>query len=285
MTGVQAFFLPVGTSQRYCVYHPPQGRVRHLVLYIHPFAEEINKTRRMAALQARSLAAAGDAVLQMDLLGCGDSAGDFAEARWDAWLDDLQAAARWLQQQHAQGGSLWLWGLRAGCLLAADAARRMDTPCHLLFWQPSFADGSLQLQQFLRLRLAADMIAQPDPQARQTRGAMDALRQQLQAGEPLEIAGYTLSPRLADGLQHSRLLPAPSPGPVARRLVWLELASSATATLSPLGSRTLEQWRVAGWQVQGTAATGPAFWQSTEIEEAPALIDATLDALATEPTA
>lgn len=285
MSGMQAFFLPVGASQRYCIYHPPQGRVRYLVLYVHPFAEEINKTRRMAALQARRLAATGDAVLQMDLLGCGDSAGDFAEARWDAWLEDLQAAARWLQQQHPEGGALWLWGLRAGCLLAADAARCMDTPCHLLFWQPSFVDGALQLQQFLRLRLAADMIAQPDPQARQTRGAMDALHQQLQEGEPLDIAGYTLSPALADSLQHSRLLPAPSPGPMARRLVWLELTSSASSALSPLGNRTLEQWRAAGWHTQGAVATGPAFWQSAEIEEAPALIDVTLHALATEPAA
>lgn len=283
MTAMQAFFLPVGDSQRYCIYHPPQGALRHLVVYVHPFAEELNKTRRMAALQARRLAACGDAVLQIDLLGCGDSAGDFADASWQAWLDDVQAASRWLRQQHRlENAELWLWGLRAGSLLVADAARHMDTPCHLLFWQP-IADGALQLQQFLRLRLAADMLTQADPQARQARGAMDALRKSLQQGQSLEIAGYTLSPALAAGLQASRLSPAPARGPSARRLVWLESASGNAPGLSPAGSRTLEHWRDAGWHVHGAATAGPAFWQSAELEEAPALLDATVQALAQEP--
>src|SRR5687767_10614876 len=66
----EAMFLPVPHGgRRFCLFHTPQGAVRALVFYIHPFAEEMNKSRRMAALQARSLAEAGFAVLQLDLLG------------------------------------------------------------------------------------------------------------------------------------------------------------------------------------------------------------------------
>ena len=50
------------------------------------------------ASQARALAQAGYGVLQVDLLGCGDSTGDFADATWAAWLDDAQAAHRWLAE-------------------------------------------------------------------------------------------------------------------------------------------------------------------------------------------
>ena len=93
----QAFFLATGTGQRFCLFHPPQGATPlGRVLYLHPFAEELNSTRRVVAGQARVLAQAGYGVLQIDLLGCGDSAGDFADATWAAWLDDAQAAHRWL---------------------------------------------------------------------------------------------------------------------------------------------------------------------------------------------
>jgi alpha/beta superfamily hydrolase len=40
----------------------------------------MNKARRMAALQARALAALGYGVLLLDLHGCGDSSGDFGDS-------------------------------------------------------------------------------------------------------------------------------------------------------------------------------------------------------------
>ncbi len=52
----------------------------------------MNKSRRMAALQARAFAAMGFGVLQIDLFGCGDSSGDFSDARWDIWKQDLAIA-------------------------------------------------------------------------------------------------------------------------------------------------------------------------------------------------
>ena len=89
----EAFFLSVDggrLGQRFCLFHPAQGGVpKGCVLNIHPFAEEMNKSRRMAALQARALAKAGYAVLQIDLFGCGDSSGDFGDASWQDWVGDV----------------------------------------------------------------------------------------------------------------------------------------------------------------------------------------------------
>ncbi|MBN9422686.1 MAG: alpha/beta hydrolase, partial [Candidatus Accumulibacter sp.] len=118
----EAFFLPATSGQRYCLFHRPatEGAARGALVYVHPFAEEMNKSRRMAAVQARALAAAGYAVLQIDLHGCGDSSGDFADASWAGWLDDVELACAWLRARCA--APLWLWGLRSGCLLAAEAA-------------------------------------------------------------------------------------------------------------------------------------------------------------------
>ena len=309
----EAFFLPADgdrPGQRFCLFHPAQGDApKGSVLYVHPFAEEMNKSRRMAALQSRALAQAGYAVLQIDLLGCGDSSGDFGDATWQGWVGDVVQGCHWLQgRSHAPTVAnpdnalpLWLWGLRAGCLLAAEAASQLATRCNFLFWQPPPA-GKQLLQQFLRLKVAGDMLGG------QSKGVMEGMRQQLASGNPVEIAGYSLSAGLASGLEQAVLLPLPShldpqqrvlrapsagmcpeqetlpPPPVdtgqTLRLEWLELSTREDASFSPASAKTIAQWQQAGIDVRSHIVNGPAFWQTTEIEEAPALIAATMAALA-----
>ncbi len=105
------------------VLHPPGGTpCRGTVLYVQPFAEEMNKSRRMAALQARQLAGQGFAVLMPDPYGCGDSGDDFSNARGDIWRQGLVQGIHWLRQTYP--GPLALWGLRTGCLLVSDVFQR-----------------------------------------------------------------------------------------------------------------------------------------------------------------
>ena len=266
----QAFFLPSdgpAGGQRFCLYHPAQGEAaRSAIVYVHPFAEEMNKSRRMAALQSRAFAQAGHAVLQIDLLGCGDSSGDFGDARWTDWVNDIVQASHWLQSR-AQA-PLWLWGLRAGCLLAADAAHRLNKLSGLLFWQPA-TSGKLVLQLFLRLKTASDMLAGEAKQA------MQRMRARLAAGESVEVAGYHLAGALASSLEEAALAPATH----VPRLEWLELATRADAALSPASAAKLSQWQDARRVVRSQMVNGPSFWQTTEIEEAPALLDASVMAL------
>jgi exosortase A-associated hydrolase 2 len=94
------FFLPAGPRALFALHHEPTAPVRGAIVYVPPFGEEMNKSRRMAALQARALAAAGWHVLQIDLFGTGDSEGDFAEATWDAWLEDIATAVGFSSAQY-----------------------------------------------------------------------------------------------------------------------------------------------------------------------------------------
>lgn len=286
----KAFFLGPEAGidgQRFCIYHPPIGRtLAGWVVYVHPFAEEMNKSRHMAALQARALAHAGYGVLQIDLLGCGDSSGDFADATWHAWADDVVQACTWLarqgqtQTQTQTQAPLWLWGVRVGCLVAVEAAQRLSMPCNFLFWQPT-PSGKLALHQFLRLKLAADLLAG------QSKGAIDALRAQLAANTAIDVAGYRVAPALAAGLESTSLRPpveggirpASPTGPAACRVEWFEVQARAEPTIGPASMPALQAWRDAGFAVRSHAVNGPAFWQSTEIESAPKLIDATTSAL------
>ena len=247
------------------VHEPAAGALKGRILYVHPLAEEMNKSRRMAARQAQRLARAGWQVLVLDRLGCGDSDGDSSDMAWDAWQADVRAGLAWLRQQG--DGPLWLWGLRAGCLLAAEVAA--EGGCEgLLLWQPQ-ASGKLASQQFLRLRLAADMLGG------QAKGAMDALRQSLQAGVAVGVAGYRVSAALIDGLE-AAILREPPPG---LRVVWLELGAPG-AEPAPASQRLIEQWRQHGVPVHARVVPGPMFWQVTEIEDAPALWEATDQAMA-----
>ena len=268
---VEAFYLSMDgerRGRRFCLFHPPQsGAARAAFVYVHPFAEEMNKSRRMAALQARALSAAGCAVLQIDLLGCGDSDGDFADATWSDWIEDVVEAARWLRER--ADAPLWLWGLRAGCLLASEAATRIDAPSHCLFWQAP-SQGSTLLQQFLRLKAAGDMLEG------KSKGAVERSRAELDQGASVDVGGYRLAPALAAGLDAARLVPPPAPG----RLEWLELSSRAEPVLSAASQRTTEQWRDSGWEVRSRVLPGLAFWQTSEIEEVPGLVHASTHAWA-----
>jgi exosortase A-associated hydrolase 2 len=268
----QAFFLPTPGGARFCLFHPAQGPIhRGQILYLPPWAEELNCSRRVVAQQARTLAEAGYAVLQIDLLGCGDSTGEWADATWQAWLADARQALRWLQA--SSSGPLWLWGLRAGALLAAALAAEVATPCHLLLWQPVI-NGQHMLQQFLRLHQAGQWL-----------GTNPALRlppeQRLAHGETVEIAGYALSPALAQGLAAARLHPAHL---AAARLLWLEVAPAPSPLLSPAAEQQLPTWRAAGWEVSAQAVSGRSFWHATTTEDATLLQQATLRELATSVT-
>ncbi|RLA42511.1 MAG: hypothetical protein DRQ97_13905 [Gammaproteobacteria bacterium] len=77
----------------------------------------MNKARPMVNRQARLLAEQGYCVVVPDLYGTGDSSGDFGEADWARWCDDITATLHWIKSSGGQ--SVCLWGLRLGCLLAS----------------------------------------------------------------------------------------------------------------------------------------------------------------------
>lgn len=252
---------------RTCVYYAPStGRPLAAVLHVHAFAEEQNKARRMVARQARALAERGAAVLLLDLHGCGDSPGEFEEARWNTWVTDVCAAADWLHQRTA--APTWLWGLRAGCLLASEVASIVEPCAGLLLWQPP-SSGRALAQQFLRMKLAAGMLGGNG------KGGSAELRAELQSNGHVEVAGYVLSADLLAGLEAATLQAPPADTDV----LWFELDDRPDAALLPTSRQRIEQWRSSGIDVHAAVVAGPPFWQVVELEDAPALIEASTQAM------
>lgn len=271
MTPPEAFFFGTGAARRFAILWRPAQRdpVRGTLLFVPPFAEEMNKSRRMVALTGLTLAARGFAVLRIDPRGCGDSAGRFEHARWNDWLDDLLFAWRWLRSQY--GVTPWLWSLRAGALLAHALLPLLESAPNLLLWQPVLS-GRQHLMQFLRLRVAADAFAVAEPARRAT---TQSLMQTLASGQSVEVAGYMLPAALALPLAEAEL----SPPTKAGQVLWFETAARDEPQLSPASATRIAQWKAVGLEVIPRMVGGPPFWSTQEIEDCPALVDATVEAL------
>lgn len=265
-----AFFLARGESALFCLLHSPPAGVAPLggLVHVPAFAEEMNKARRAVSIAARALAQRGWHVLLVDLTGTGDSSGDFADAAWETWVDDVCHAANWL---HAQTRvEVGLWGLRSGCLLACDALVKLECQ-RLLLWQPQIS-GETALGQFLRLRTMSGIAS--DGQSKESTKTLAA---DLEAGCAIEVAGYALAPKLALAWRRARIESARFGG---RRVSWLEVAQSDPPALAPASETCIASMQAHGASVNARAVHGLSFWMTQEIDECRALTAATLECMA-----
>lgn len=256
----EPFFFDAEPGTRFSLYHAPspQAPARGAILYVHPFAEELNRCRRMAALQSRQFADLGFAVLQIDLFGCGDSCGDFNAARWDWWQRDLATALAWLAER--SGGPVWLWGARLGGLLALDFACT-NAVDGLILWQPVL-QGRSCINQFLR----------------QAPGGPD-LRTRLRTHGQVEVGGYELTAALAqaiDSCKASRMrLPA---CPVH----WFATGSAPFSRLRATAARLQRRWAANGTTLYLHPIEALPFWTG-QTPLCPALLAATSAVFAATP--
>lgn len=266
---METFFIPSSNGARFCVHHPTRSLEpnKRGVVFVHAFAEEMNKSRHVVAQAARRLAAMGVGVFLIDLFGCGDSEGRFEDATWEDWQDDIDTAINWMLER--QYGRLMLWGMRAGALLAAEmAVKRSEAVERCMFWQPTVS-GEALLTQFLRLRVANAMLtrgAEPETTKR--------LRARLDAGEAVEVAGYRLAPRLAAALASRNLESLRPPCPVQ----WFEVVTEAGSEPAQSSQRVVTTWRAKQTQVTLTPVAGENFWGASnagELVQCTGLVDAT----------
>lgn len=259
----EPLFIEAGDRRLFALFHRADGEMRGCVLMLPPFAEEMNMSRRMTYLTGRAFAAAGYGFLNLDLTGTGESSGDFADARIDTWQDDARTGLAWLHEK--TGHMPILMGLRAGALLAAS----LQANAPLVLWQP-VGNGETMINQFLRIRIAAALTGNAEKET--TKG----LRAQWQAGEGVEIAGYEISPALADGFDNLRLADmAPSAN---APVIWVETGSDERGP-SPASQRIMDTWTEKGAKLNSYLCQGDPFWTIQETTTAPAMIDVTLDAL------
>jgi fermentation-respiration switch protein FrsA (DUF1100 family) len=98
----------------------PPGEPVACALFAHCFT--CGKDVRGASAISRSLAEAGIAVLRFDFTGIGSSDGDFANSNFSSNVEDLLAAAAYLERDH-EGPALLVGHSLGGAAVIAAAAR------------------------------------------------------------------------------------------------------------------------------------------------------------------
>lgn len=251
------FFLETASGKVFAVYHCPAdtSAIRGQILCVPPFNEEQNRCRSMITLQAQAFAKLGFATLVIDLYGTGDSEGDYNDARWSIWLENLSVAKAWLDQQ--PGGCQAIWGIRLGAMLAAEFHAQINSSeIALILWQPVI-DGKTHLTQFFRVRIAAQMDRINLPKETTT-----TMRAQLSAGTSIEIAGYEIHPELAAAIDNIQL--AKIPTVAGSRLLWLENVTPDKQDVSVASQNLLAQWPGDQVDIDVQGYVGYAFWQVHE---------------------
>lgn len=241
------------------------GVTSEWIIHLPAFAEEMNKSRSMVRAQAAAFAKTGATVIVPDLLGTGDSEGDFGDANWDMWKQDIRYLVLRAQQQGAE--KITLWGLRAGALMALDLVDEgLEGVSHLILWQPVHS-GEQMLTQFLRLRMAAGMMSGEQETVAQ-------LRERLSAGEKLEVAGYDVAPSMLSQLDQVSLKKMALKPPL--KVDWLEVVATEGRSLLPVSQKLIALWQSQGIEIYSKAIVGEPFWTTQEITLAPNLIDETV---------
>lgn len=255
-----SFFLKGSAGNLFAMYYPPfdsDGAFGD-VLYVHPFAGEMPASRNVIAALSRDLARMGFGVLSIDLFGCGDSEGDFGDARWEIWTDDLSLAVGWLQERGQDRVSLW--GLRLGALLAWSFARRWREQWERIFlWEPILS-GEKMMTQFLHGNL---------DEARDGRLATRLIRFEerklLSTGSKVEIAGYELGAELIRSIDRAGFDRLDLTLPVTALqapVVWVEIGNTRESSLAAETRLLHEEWRKIGQRFSVQHLSAPPFWLS-----------------------
>jgi exosortase A-associated hydrolase 2 len=259
---MHAEFIGAAGCRLFALLRGPEVPTGDCTLVVPPFAEEMNKCRRLVTDYAHQARRQGRGTLCVDLAGTGDSEGGFAEARVERWLDDLEAAIAWSATRGWRVTSIL--GIRLGALLAAALVRRgVRDISNLVFWQP-VTSGARMIDQFLRIRIMATRLEQGRAET------AAGLRAQLRAGEVVEVAGYPLSGALCADIEALDLRSQWFAGfPPIR---WLEVVADTDTPTSPATQQALDQARAAGCRVDHSRVAGEPFWMATEVVTNPALV-------------
>lgn len=266
---MEPLFIDSLKGQIFGVYHAPptEDAIKGNILFIPPFAEELNRSRHMISRQARSFADLGYGVLILDLYGTGDSQGTFGEATIEIWQADILAAQKWLSEKSK--APLILWAMRTGALLAAAILQENSKfSSSLLLWSP-VTNGKKFISQYLRIKLAADLTGHTGAAPL----TMKDLWSKLDSGQHLEIAGYDISPALAYGISNLALTQL-TLHPAAR-IKWIETSPTQPATLSPGSQKIINAWQDQSTFVTATAVNDISFWTLQEPAWADAYSDVT----------
>jgi exosortase A-associated hydrolase 2 len=235
------------------------------IVYVPPFAEEMNRCRSLVAKQARSFAAKGYSCTIVDFFGTGDSQGELTEASLKIWHENIRLTIDALQREIDV--PVVLWGLRLGGLIALDYAARASEPVQdIILWQPVNA-ARVYITQVLRQRVASLMVRDLPPETTKQ------IRQRLEDGEEVEIAGYTVGDTL---IREIEAIDVGSMSDLCTgKVFWLEHVAEPGKAIGVAARGAIDRLVERGNAVEALTFSDPPIWLIHERDFAPQLLAAT----------
>lgn len=238
---MEPFYFNTSERPLFAVYHPPHaGAARKLgIVLCYPMGQEYIRSHRAFVQLARRLSAAGFHCLRFDYSGCGDSAGDLADAGIEQWMRDIGCAIDELRDGVGTE-RICLIGLRLGATLAALVGARRGDAQQMILWEPVLhGQGYIdELRSNHRERLRRS-FANP-PTDRENDGAVERL-------------GFPLTIPLADAIRRLDL----TRQEVSPANEILLLGNTEESRLHAL----LEHYRHLGIQADHCFVSAPPFWR------------------------
>ncbi len=267
MATEQPFWFDGGGTRLFGVYHPAttDEPPRAALVFVHPLFEEKKSAHRILVDTARTLAAAGVAVLRFDLAGCGDSEGALDAQSPSVWQDNICAAARYLAQR-LPDTPLGVLGVRMGGTLALSAAIAIPAIKILALWEP-VPDGAAWLRERLRQRLVREMLAS----GRAGDGTAAATGAEQQS---LDVDGFRLSPRLAQDIETINVS-SPDAVNFNGSVLILKIGSASRPAAAVEALCTRLNTNNAAAEIRHVRA--PPFWNRLEPQPCPEAAATTLD--------
>jgi uncharacterized protein len=203
--------LYLGSSERriFAVYEAAAVSRRHTraAVLCCPWGAEYVYAHRSMRQLAVKLSLCGFHTLRFDFYGTGDSDGDMAEADLDGWEADAQRAIEGIRDI-VGNTRVTLIGMRLGANIAAAAALRQAETCDaLVLWDPILSGE--QYLHSLQERPGANI---PDDSG------------------GIEVDGFLLTSRMADGVKKVNLRPTLSAPPCRTLMLVTEPAATQSAT-------------------------------------------------------
>jgi len=261
---ITPFYLQGSAGKLFSItYTPLEHTINQAVIICPPFAEELNRSRRAISLLGQALASKGVTMLVIDLYGTGDSEGDFSDACWSIWLDDIECGAKWLKDKGYD--HLSILGIRLGAILATDSHQRSPHSFdQITFWQPVLS-GKTMMSQFLRIHLASELSTHSNGE----------IKEQLDSGSNVEIAGYPLTAKLYKDINQSRL----NLNPIERSISWFEIPADIGMGLARPSQKLIKEQSNRSKNITTHIMDTPQFWSLFDADVEAELITETCDAI------
>lgn len=191
------YYFGHADSSLFGCYHPPSVTIPAPsgVLICYPVGHEYIRSHRLLLQLTKTLNRQGLHVFRFDYFGCGDSAGDFRDARTNRWIEDIQLAIGEFREM-AGLDKISLLGLRLGGNLAARASENNDFIKSLVLCDP-VVEPAKYLSQLLSMQ--EQVIEDPK--------RFIISRRASQVGR-CDLLGYEFTPQLRDDIKKEIINPA-----------------------------------------------------------------------------